>query len=326
MGTHGENGVMIDILRRAYRLALMVGVSTLLALGLFGLDKAKAQSSVAVSFFYEDLSPYGYWVRDPYYGTVWYPDHRTPGWQPYVNGRWVYTVEYGWYWESEEQWGWATYHYGRWVYTAGYGWVWVPGDEWAPAWVEWRYGGGYVGWTPLPPEATWRSNVVVYGSIDLSAPRYHPGWVFVAEADFARGSIETRRAPAWRNSAMIGATARAGGYASVNGRIVNRGVDANLVSAAAKVRIAPVVVMHSQSRIDGPRVAGRITIYQPRVVARATVGGAIDQGPARIENESTVRVRPSTIPQIGGGVGGSIDAGRGGGLGVGVGGGLRIGR
>jgi hypothetical protein len=27
----------------------------------------------------------------------------------------------------------------------------VPGYQWAPAWVSWRYGGGYCGWAPLPP-------------------------------------------------------------------------------------------------------------------------------------------------------------------------------
>ncbi|HEX4138962.1 MAG TPA: DUF6600 domain-containing protein, partial [Candidatus Methylacidiphilales bacterium] len=31
--------------------------------------------------------------------------------------------------------------------------VWVPGYTWAPAWVSWRYGDGYVGWAPLPPDS-----------------------------------------------------------------------------------------------------------------------------------------------------------------------------
>ncbi len=57
----------------------------------------------------------------------------------------------GWTWVSDEPWGWATYHYGRWVNIVGTGWVWIPGHTWAPAWVSWRYGGGYCGWAPLPP-------------------------------------------------------------------------------------------------------------------------------------------------------------------------------
>ena len=36
---------------------------------------------------------------------------------------------------------------------AGTGWVWVPGYTWAPAWVSWRYGDGYAGWAPLPPDS-----------------------------------------------------------------------------------------------------------------------------------------------------------------------------
>ena len=70
-------------------------------------------------------------------------------------GHWVYTDEWGWYWVSdddEDDWGWVTYHYGRWAFDRRLGWFWVPGDEWAPAWVDWRYGGDYVGWAPLPPD------------------------------------------------------------------------------------------------------------------------------------------------------------------------------
>ena len=44
------------------------------------------------------------------------------------------------------------YHYGRWVLERRMGWFWMPGDEWAPAWVDWRHGGDYVGWAPLPPD------------------------------------------------------------------------------------------------------------------------------------------------------------------------------
>ena len=100
--------------------------------------------------FYQPLSPYGQWVVAGDYGRVWRPANVDAGWRPYANGHWELTDD-GWYWESDEPWGWATYHYGRWELSAGYGWIWVPQTEWAPAWVEWRQGGGYVGWAPLPP-------------------------------------------------------------------------------------------------------------------------------------------------------------------------------
>ena len=101
--------------------------------------------------FYQPLSPYGDWVVVSGYGQVWRPRNVEAGWRPYANGHWELTDD-GWYWESDEPWGWATYHYGRWELSAGYGWIWVPQTQWAPAWVEWREGGGYVGWAPLPPE------------------------------------------------------------------------------------------------------------------------------------------------------------------------------
>ena len=85
------------------------------------------------------------------YGYVFQPNVSDPDWAPYTDGHWVYTDD-GWTWVSDEPWGWATYHYGRWANIDGTGWVWVPGYRWAPAWVSWRYGGGYAGWAPLPPE------------------------------------------------------------------------------------------------------------------------------------------------------------------------------
>jgi hypothetical protein len=318
------------------RAVVRIAVLAVIVVGPAIVDRAKAESSVAVDFFYDDLAPQGFWVRDRNYGMVWYPATRDPDWQPYVYGQWVYTVEYGWCWESDEPWGWATYHYGRWVYTSEYGWVWVPDDEWGPAWVEWRYGGGYVGWAPMPPEATWRRGTAVYAGVDLSAPRFHPSWVFVGEADFARGSIRQRRMPAARNQAMLGTTMRTGGYSTINGRIVNLGVDVTQISAAAKVRIAPAVVIHSQSRSDvGVRTAGRITIYQPKVAARATLHGT-DRGPLRFDTDDRVDVRPSA-PDFGGSVGGSVGVGssvggsvgigRGGNIGGSIGGGgVRLGR
>jgi hypothetical protein len=96
------------------------------------------------------LSPYGRWVRNPHYGSVWIPDVPR-GFQPYsTNGYWEVT-EYGNTWVSEYDWGWAPFHYGRWSHDDYTGWFWVPDYEWGPAWVNWRSGGGYYGWAPLGP-------------------------------------------------------------------------------------------------------------------------------------------------------------------------------
>jgi hypothetical protein len=104
----------------------------------------------AIADFDAPLSACGSWVEVGSYGRCWRPDGVVVGWRPYCNGYWVWT-DYGWYWVSDEPWAWACYHYGFWVYDSIYGWIWVPGRDWAPAWVCWRFGGGYIGWAPMPP-------------------------------------------------------------------------------------------------------------------------------------------------------------------------------
>jgi len=108
--------------------------------------------SASFQTFYDALGSHGTWIQSSDYGYVWQPQITDPGWAPYTEGHWVYTDD-GWTWVSDEPWGWATYHYGRWVNLDGTGWCWVPGYTWAPAWVSWRYGDGYCGWAPLPPDS-----------------------------------------------------------------------------------------------------------------------------------------------------------------------------
>ena len=112
---------------------------------------AAAQETIDIDTFYDELAPYGEWVWHPRFGYVWLPETSRRAWRPYTVGRWTYTDEYGWYWDSNEPFAWAVYHYGRWGYDEDYGWFWVPGDTWAPAWVQWRYSDDYVGWAPVGP-------------------------------------------------------------------------------------------------------------------------------------------------------------------------------
>ncbi len=116
-------------------------------------DGSSAQDdSASFQTFYDGLANQGTWIQTSDYGYVWQPQESDPDWAPYTVGHWVYSDD-GWTWVSDEPWGWATYHYGRWVNIEGTGWVWVPGYTWAPAWVSWRYGNGYAGWAPLPPDS-----------------------------------------------------------------------------------------------------------------------------------------------------------------------------
>ena len=128
--------------------ALMVGAAALpdtaRAAISFGGAYRDENIAVDVSYFYDELSPFGNWVDYGSYGWCWVPGEVASSWRPYTNGHWIYT-DYGWTWASYEPWGWATYHYGRWVFDPAYGWVWVPGTTWAPAWVAWREGDDCIG-------------------------------------------------------------------------------------------------------------------------------------------------------------------------------------
>lgn len=118
------------------------------------------------------LSPFGEWHDDPRYGRVWSPstDAVDADFAPYATcGSWALS-QYGWTWASTYPWGWATFHYGRWVTLASRRWAWVPGTAWGPAWVAWRAGDGYAGWSPLPPTRA----PAAPGDGDLSS------WRFVA--------------------------------------------------------------------------------------------------------------------------------------------------
>jgi hypothetical protein len=113
----------------------------------------------ALSDFHQALDPYGQWVEDPTYGTIWQPAASVVGadFAPYeTGGHWAYGDDY--VWVSDYSWGWAPFHYGRWVYATN-GWGWVPGRRYAGAWTTWRRGygayGNYVGWAPLPPTYGW---------------------------------------------------------------------------------------------------------------------------------------------------------------------------
>ena len=142
------------MLLTAVATAIAVAAPVGLAPNLAGLaaSTARADTSVNIDVFFPALKPYGQWVRNTDYNYVWVPTNVDRDWTPYTHGHWVYTDQYGWYFESDEPFAWAVYHYGRWGYEPALGWYWVPGTRWAPAWVAWRRGDHHVGWAPLPPE------------------------------------------------------------------------------------------------------------------------------------------------------------------------------
>jgi len=153
--------------------------------------------------FGEALEPHGDWLSTENYGEVWRPNtSQTVGWSPYTVGQWNYT-ELGWHFTSPEPWGWACYHYGRWIKYRTLGWCWVPGREWAPAWVSWRTSPNHIGWSPLPPRATWHHNTGIRRWVDSRCNIGPSHYSFVKIQDFAstncHNSVINRR----QNASLI---------------------------------------------------------------------------------------------------------------------------
>jgi hypothetical protein len=105
----------------------------------------------SVDIFTGALAPYGSWGTHSRYGRVFLPMGVGPDWQPYSRGYWRQDPRFGRMFVSADPWGWATYHYGRWGRDSRFGWFWVPDTRFGPSWVDWRSGGGYASWSPLPP-------------------------------------------------------------------------------------------------------------------------------------------------------------------------------
>jgi hypothetical protein len=190
------------------------------------------ESSADYDIFYESLSPDGNWFYDDEYGYVWQPNVAvSTSWRPYSDGHWVWT-DRGWCWVSNENFGWATYHYGRWIRVSGVGWVWAPGDEWAPAWVSWRHtdDDDYVGWAPLPPEAS----VTVSGGVHSWCDSYYDigpaAFAFIRIGDFCRPSYREFIVPPQENVTIIDRTRNITNITYNNNVIYNYGPQFERVS------------------------------------------------------------------------------------------------
>jgi hypothetical protein len=184
---------------------------------------ARAEADVSVGVFYDTLSPHGEWVEVRGVGRVWRPSRTIVGadFEPYASGgHWVYT-DYGWSFESERDWGWAPFHYGRWYDDPSYGWLWVPGTVWGPAWVDWRFGGGYVGWAPLAPVGV---TVIV-----APAPRR---WCFVQTANFTQRRVWDYRVPRERAPAVLASTRVIRNDVTFRGARWNAGPSARRIAVA----------------------------------------------------------------------------------------------
>jgi hypothetical protein len=220
-------------------------------------DNAAAQSyddgydPNAYSQFESALDAYGTWVDDPVYGRVWVPSTSVVGndFFPYATGGYWVLSEFGWTWVSDWDWGWAPFHYGRWSTLDGYGWCWIPGSVWGPAWVSWRSGGGYVGWSPLPPAGVtigpptgvrsgWRFTLA--GQLGTRGMTYLPA--HVVPSVFARTSVVSNARTVTVGKATV--RVNAGPTSLAVGRGVGVTTPVSLRTLAPRALPHPSVVTH----------------------------------------------------------------------------------
>lgn len=217
---------------------------------LFADNKIIAKTNADIGggvYFYSSLAPYGSWINISGGVTVWRPAHITREWQPYRDGYWIWTND-GWYWESYEPFGYITYHYGRWYNDDYYGWIWVPDNQWAPAWVEWRYDNDYIGWAPLPPYAGFSVNFGINFSLNYYTPYNY--WHFVRYRHFCDPYAYKYYIPSRDVYRFYNRTRYRTNYGYSNGRVVNRGVNIDLVRRRSGQNIRERTI----ERVNDPRL------------------------------------------------------------------------
>jgi hypothetical protein len=234
--------------------------------------------------FDDTLSPYGEWVVVRSYGRVWRPYMRVvgAGFVPYVSGGYWANSDVGWTFVSSWSWGWAPFHYGRWYLDAAYGWVWVPDMEWGPAWVEWRYGGGFVGWAPLPPPG-----------VTVVARAYTPHWYFCEAHDFVEPNLESYVVPYARAQAALAVTAPVAREVSHEGRRWYLGPEPERVYVDAGRPIRTAVVRPPRpGRVERAEVRS----VQERRMVMPSPGPERDAPPARPAFEPARPAAPPARP------------------------------
>jgi hypothetical protein len=260
------------------RLLLVLSAVSLLSIGGCAASQPSSYSNAGTSAepgFYDGLSQYGTWENVPVYGDCWVPLDVPAGWRPYTVGYWEAT-DYGWMWVSQDPWGGIPYHYGRWAEDDTYGWIWVPDDDyvWAPAWVAWRYGDGYVGWAPLPPDVGWQSGIGLSVSVsDLDQRTARDSWCFSMVRDFGATRISASVLPPSRNVTLISRTTNVTRYEVVDSRPAERGLSVEILERDTGRRFPRYLLVDSRSpsNLRGNRARGQtIEVYRPPVTELRT--------------------------------------------------------
>lgn len=232
-----------------------------------------------VSYFYDDLSPYGTWVQLNGVGWCWQPrvvvvNHA---WRPYCDsGHWVWT-DAGWFWQSEYSWGWAPFHYGRWELNERCGWVWLPDRVWGPAWVTWRSEGEHCGWAPLPPHAEFDARVGfrfngVHVAADFDFGLRPDHFTFIAVRNFHDRDYAHDRLPPTQVTQIYNHTTIINNYVVNNNTVINQGIKPEHVAAVTHTEVRKVAIRDVPAGTS-PAAATRggthaeLAVYRPQLKA-----------------------------------------------------------
>lgn len=250
---------------------------------------------VTIVTFYEALAPHGDWIFIAGFGHVWRPRPQIVGvgFIPYATGgRWEYS-ELGWVFDSNWEWGTIVFHYGRWFHLDREGWLWVPDTVWGPAWVEWRYGGGYVCWAPLPPP---RVTVVVVV--------YRPFWYVVPTRYFPQGRHDRHRATEHEATRVVAQAPPVPVRSQPSGESWHVGPPAYGVAGEANLEIRPRTVQRPPpvpvGALEVPKSA-RISQFPPRgerpPPGEPSAGSPRGESPSRAEPERKPTPPPILEPE-----------------------------
>ncbi|HSB63657.1 MAG TPA: DUF6600 domain-containing protein, partial [Thermoanaerobaculia bacterium] len=265
-----------------------LGLALAVAVGLLvPAQPARAYTSVSVTFFYDSLAPYGDWVTVSSYGRCWRPGRVAAGWQPYLDGEWVYT-DAGWTWLSSDPWGGDPYHYGTWVFTARYGWIWIPGTIWAPAWVTWYITDDAFGWAPVPPSFA----VGISGYSGRAVTVSRSAYVFVPAAHFAGVNVSSVRIPPTQNATFIARARPMTRFAVQGGVLTTAGPPLPQVERVTGRRIERVSLAQAKTEpvpirtsLEGGR--GRATVVVPATERAKAISAHERRGPQQVSRSKT---------------------------------------
>ncbi len=261
---------------------LSMGVLAAVLSGFAAPSAARADVAVSVSFFHQQLTPYGQWVVAGSYGNCWVPGGVAAGWSPYVDGQWLYT-DYGWTWASSDPWGDIPYHYGTWAWVPPYGWVWVPGTVWAPAWVTWAYTDDYIGWAPVPPSFAFSVNGYVGGPVVVAQTRY----VFVPSRQFVGVPVQSVRVAPQQNTVIFRRATKVTSFPVSNGIVRTAGLPAERVEKATGHRIERVSIERARTQPTSVERAGFQKSKSIPVVAPARERAQAIQAEKSVKAEKT---------------------------------------